>query len=175
MSGVTPLGPRVSKEEFMRGLGLQANDLYHEQFYRAMRDEAVAVYTILNSDTSHLIESVQNSPETRPPFFWHHITPESQRWAIMEVWTRSGPTTRPFFDMGATSSEHGPNWVAGWLLYSVFRSRDIRNNRNRRKSQTTRHSSRATTEAPEESSSDHDHPVVFYDPVRENVKIISQK
>jgi hypothetical protein len=23
--------------------------------------------------------------------------------------------------------------VAGWLLYSVFRSRDVRNNRNRRK------------------------------------------
>lgn len=31
-----------------------------------------------------------------------------------------------------TSGEYGPNWVAGWLLYSVFRSRDVRNNRNRR-------------------------------------------
>lgn len=32
-----------------------------------------------------------------------------------------------------TTGEYGPNWVAGWLLYSVFRSRDVRNNRNRRR------------------------------------------
>lgn len=40
---------------------------------------------------------------------------------------------RGLFERGATSGEYGPNWVAGWLLYSVFRSRDVRNNRNRRK------------------------------------------
>jgi hypothetical protein len=36
------------------------------------------------------------------------------------------------FDRGATTGEHAPNWVTMWLLYSVFRSRDVRNNRNRR-------------------------------------------
>jgi hypothetical protein len=36
------------------------------------------------------------------------------------------------FDRGATAGEHAPNWVTLWLLYSVFRSRDVRNNRNRR-------------------------------------------
>lgn len=39
---------------------------------------------------------------------------------------------RRLFDQGSTTGEHGPNWVTLWLLYSVFRSRDVRNNRNRR-------------------------------------------
>lgn len=51
----------------------------------------------------------------------------------MEIWRNAGPLTRPLFDRGGTNGEYGPNWVAGWLLYSVFRSRDVRNNRNRRK------------------------------------------
>lgn len=87
----------------------------------------------MNQDTSYLLDSVRNDPSTRPPFFWHHIRPERQRWAILEIWRNAGPSTRPLFDRGATSGEYGPNWVAGWLIYSVFRSRDIRNNRNRRK------------------------------------------
>jgi len=52
----------------------------------------------------------------------------------METWQRAqaGTTTRRMFDSGATNGEHAPNWVTLWLLYSVFRSRDFRNNRNRR-------------------------------------------
>lgn len=34
--------------------------------------------------------------------------------------------------MGATDGEYQPNWVTLWLLYSVFRSRDERNNRSNR-------------------------------------------
>jgi hypothetical protein len=91
------------------------------------------VYNRMNQDTSHLLDSVRADPSTRPPFFWHHIRPDHQRWAIMEIWRNAGPLTRPLFDRGGTNGEYGPNWVAGWLLYSVFRSRDVRNNRNRRK------------------------------------------
>lgn len=32
-----PVGPRVSKEEFMHALGLNPHDPNHEQYYRAMR------------------------------------------------------------------------------------------------------------------------------------------
>ncbi|KAJ5368722.1 uncharacterized protein N7496_008482 [Penicillium cataractarum] len=128
-----PVGPRVSKEEFMHALGLNPQDPQHEQYYRAMRDEAIMVYNRMNQDTSHLLDSVRADPTTRPPFFWHHIRPDYQRWAIMEIWRNAGPLTRPLFDRGGTNGEYGPNWVAGWLLYSVFRSRDVRNNRNRRK------------------------------------------
>ncbi|KAJ5093288.1 hypothetical protein N7456_009149 [Penicillium angulare] len=127
------VGPRVSKEEFMHALGLNPQDSHHEQYYRAMRDEAIVVYNRMNQDNSFLVETVRHDPTTRPPFFWHHILPDRQRWAILEIWRNAGPLTRPLFDRGATSSEYGPNWVAGWLLYSVFRSRDVRNNRNRRK------------------------------------------
>lgn len=91
------------------------------------------VYNRLNQDTSHLLDDIRADPNTRPPFFWHHIRPDRQRWAVMEIWRNAGPLTRPLFDRGGTSGEYGPNWVAGWLLYSVFRSRDVRNNRNRRK------------------------------------------
>ncbi|BDD58301.1 hypothetical protein MPDQ_005032 [Monascus purpureus] len=87
----------------------------------------------MNQNTTYLLDSVRNDPSTRPPFFWHHIRPESQRWGIMEIWRNAGPATRPFFDRGITNGEYGPNWVAAWLLYSVFRSRDVRNNRNRRR------------------------------------------
>ncbi|RDH28803.1 hypothetical protein BDQ94DRAFT_183260 [Aspergillus welwitschiae] len=69
---------------------------------------------------------------TKPPYFWHHIRPERQRWGINEIARNASPLTRPLFARGMTSGEYGPNWVAGWLLYSVFRSRDVRNNRNRR-------------------------------------------
>jgi hypothetical protein len=54
----------------------------------------------------------------------------------MEIWRNASPLTRRFFDQGGTNGEYGPNWVAGWLLYSVFRSRDVRNNRNRRKGES---------------------------------------
>lgn len=91
------------------------------------------VYNLLNQDTSSLLDNIRADPNTRPPFFWHHIRPDRQRWAVMEIWRNAGPLTRPLFDRGGTSGEYGPNWVAGWLLYSVFRSRDVRNNRNRRK------------------------------------------
>lgn len=102
----------------------------------AEQDEAIMVYNRMNQDTSHLLDNVRADPNTRPPFFWHHIRPDRQRWAIMEIWRNAGPLTRPLFDRGGTNGEYGPNWVAGWLLYSVFRSRDVRNNRNRRKGET---------------------------------------
>ncbi|KAJ5832993.1 hypothetical protein N7474_001304 [Penicillium riverlandense] len=130
------VGPRVSKEEFMHALVLDPRDSQHEQYYRAMRDEAIMVYNRMNQDTTHLLDSVAADPATRPPFFWHHIRPERQRWAILEIWRNAGPLTRPLFDRGGTNGEYGPNWVAGWLLYSVFRSRDVRNNRNRRKGES---------------------------------------
>lgn len=140
----------------MQALGLNSHDPQHEQYYRAMRvcrhmsmcrcenvlyvqyaeyvqDEAIVVYNRMNQDTSDLLDSVRNDPNTRPPFFWHHIRPERQRWGIMEISRNAGPLTRPLFERGNTTGEYGPNWVAGWLLYSVFRSRDVRNNRNRRK------------------------------------------
>jgi hypothetical protein len=87
----------------------------------------------MNKDTSHLLDSVRTDPNTRPPFFWHHIIPERQTWAISEIYRLAGPITRPLLDRGRTIGKYGPNWVAGWLLYSIFRSRDVRNNRNRRK------------------------------------------
>jgi len=94
------------------------------------------VYNRMNQDTSNLLDNVRADPATRPPFFWHHIRPDRQRWAILEIWRNSTPLTRALFDRGATNGEYGPNWVSGWLLYSVFRSRDVRNNRNRRKGET---------------------------------------
>lgn len=100
------------------------------------QDEAIIVYNRMNQDTSHLLDSVRADPNTRPPFFWHHIRPDHQRYAIMEIWRNASPLTRRFFDQGGTNGEYGPNWVAGWLLYSVFRSRDVRNNRNRRKGES---------------------------------------
>ncbi|RAH71619.1 uncharacterized protein BO66DRAFT_319628 [Aspergillus aculeatinus CBS 121060] len=124
------VGPRASKEEFMQALGLNSHDPQHEQYYRAMRDEAILTYNHLNEDRSNLLDSVAADPSTKPPYFWHHIRPERQRWGILEIARNAGPLTRPLFARGAV---YGPNWVAGWLLYSVFRSRDVRNNRNRRR------------------------------------------
>src|SRR5437764_74794 len=88
----------------------------------------------MNQDRSNLIDERRGDPATRPPFFWHHIRPDRRRQAVMETWQRAqaGTTTRRMFDGGATNGEHAPNWVTLWLLYSVFRSRDFRNNRNRR-------------------------------------------
>ncbi|CAI7656707.1 unnamed protein product [Penicillium viridicatum] len=131
-----PVGPRVSKEEFMHALGLNPQDPHHEQYYRAMRDEAIIVYNRMNLDTANLLDNVRADPATRPPFFWHHIRPDCQRWAILEICHNAPPLVRGLFERGATNGEYGPNWVAGWLLYSVFRSRDVRNNRNRRKGET---------------------------------------
>lgn len=91
------------------------------------------VYNRMNQDKSYLVDNIRADPNTRPPFFWHHIRPEHQRGAILDTWYNAGPQTRPLFDRGHTNGEYGPNWVTGWLLYSVFRSRDVRNNRNRRK------------------------------------------
>ncbi|OGM43074.1 hypothetical protein ABOM_009220 [Aspergillus bombycis] len=159
---MAPVGPRASKEEFMQALVLDSQDPQHEQIYRAMReqDEAIVVYNRLNEDTSHLLDSVANDPSTRPPFFWHHIRPERQRWGIIEIAQNAGPLTRPFFARGATAGEYGPNWVSGWLLYSVFRSRDVRNNRNRRKGDD--HGQGSKTKKQEEDAP----PKKYYDPVR---------
>ena len=152
MSRPAPVGPRVPKDEFMRALGLDHNNPHHEGYYRAMRvgrakdrskhkesdpsskDEAIAVYNRMNQDRSNLIEERARDPATRPPFFWHHIQPNRRREAIIETWQRAagGTVARRLFDLGATSGEYAPNWVTLWLLYSVFRSRDFRNNRNRR-------------------------------------------
>ncbi|KAJ5129328.1 uncharacterized protein N7515_005367 [Penicillium bovifimosum] len=156
-----PVGPRVSKEEFMHALGLNPQDPNHEQYYRAMRDEAIIVYNRMNQDTSVLLDNVRADPATRPPFFWHHIRPDCQRWAIQEIWHNAAPFTRVLFDRGATNGEYGPNWVAGWLLYSVFRSRDVRNNRNRRKGEASGGESdkrRQEETAPPKKG--------YYDPVR---------
>ncbi|RAL04023.1 uncharacterized protein BO80DRAFT_253900 [Aspergillus ibericus CBS 121593] len=129
-----PVSPRASKEEFMAALGLSTHNPQHEQYYRAMRDEAISTYNHLNEDPSNLLESILlEQPTTKPPYFWHHIRPDRQRWAITEIAHNAGPLTRQLFARGQTTGEYAPNWVAGWLLYSVFRSRDVRNNRNRRR------------------------------------------
>ncbi|OAL35816.1 hypothetical protein AYO20_04966 [Fonsecaea nubica] len=129
-----PVGPRAPKDDFMRALGLSTTDPRHEGYYRAMRDEAIAVYSKLNSDRTSLIDEKRNDSSTTPPFFWHHIRLDRRRQAIIDTWQQAKPGTvqRTLFDLGATTGEHAPNWVTLWLLYSVFRSRDIRNNRNRR-------------------------------------------
>ncbi|XRM47819.1 hypothetical protein ABZX51_010777 [Aspergillus tubingensis] len=124
------VSPRASKEEFMAALGLSTHDPQHEQYYRAMRDEAISTYNHLNESPTNLLE---NYKSLKPPYFWHHIRPERQRWGINEIARNASPLTRPLFARGMTTGEYGPNWVAGWLLYSVFRSRDVRNNRNRRR------------------------------------------
>jgi hypothetical protein len=156
MSRITPVGPRVPKDEFMKALHLDTNNPQHEGLYRAMRvstpelislivganrvaqDEAIAVYNKINADRSSLVEEQRNNQATKAPFFWHHIRPDRRRQAIMETWhqARRGTDQRRLFDYGQTDGEHAPNWVTLWLLYSVFRSRDIRNNRNRRNDDT---------------------------------------
>ncbi|GES59407.1 hypothetical protein P875_00010300 [Aspergillus terreus] len=123
------------------------------------QDEAIAVYNRLNEDTANLLDSVATDPSTRPPFFWHHIRPERQHWGIAEISNNAGPLTRPLFAKGSTTGEYGPNWVAGWLLYSVFRSRDVRNNRNRRKADDPGQAAKSpnATDTPKKE---------YYDPVR---------
>ncbi|BCS20614.1 uncharacterized protein APUU_21046S [Aspergillus puulaauensis] len=130
---MAPVGPRASKEEFMQALGLNSHDPQHEQHYRAMRDETIQIYAYLNTSPTNLLDSLASDPGTKPPYFWHHIKPERQQWAIREIARNASPRTRPLFASGETGGEYAPNWVAGWLLYSVFRSRDVRNNRNRRR------------------------------------------
>lgn len=100
----------------------------------SLKDEAIKTYTELNSARSYLVEDRRSDGTVQPPFFWHHIDRECQRWAILKTWqnARIGSVQRQLFDKGATHEEYGLNWVILWLLYSVFRSRDTRNNRNRR-------------------------------------------
>ncbi|KAK5099485.1 hypothetical protein LTR70_002386 [Exophiala xenobiotica] len=128
------VGPRVPKDDFMRALGLEPSDARHEGLYKLMRDEAISTYTQLNASRSNLVEDKQNDPSIRPPFFWHHISRDRQIWAVTTTWQNApvGSAQRALFDRGSTSGEHAPNWVTLWLLYSVFRSRDTRNNRSRR-------------------------------------------
>ena len=92
------------------------------------------MYNRMNQDRTNLIDERLGDAATQPPFFWHHIRPDRRRQAIMETWQRgqAGTITRRLFDCGATNGEYAPNWVTLWLLYSVFRSRDFRNNRHRR-------------------------------------------
>ncbi|KAI9035515.1 uncharacterized protein KD926_003412 [Aspergillus affinis] len=161
-----PVGPRASKEEFMQALGLNSQNPQHEQYYRAMRDVAIIIYNRLNENPSNLLDSVATDPTTRPPFFWHHIRPDRQHWGILEIVSHAGPLTEPFFARGNTTGEYGPNWVAGWLLYSVFRSRDVRNNRNRRKGEEQQ-AGQASKTAPSKSKQDEGPPKKeYYDPVR---------
>ena len=99
-----------------------------------LKEEAIAVYNKINSDRTSLVDDKRNDNSIAQPFFWHHIRPERRRQAVIDTWQQAKPGTvqRSLFDRGATTGEFGPNWVTQWLLYSVFRSRDIRNNRNRR-------------------------------------------
>ncbi|PYI22553.1 hypothetical protein BO99DRAFT_325813 [Aspergillus violaceofuscus CBS 115571] len=181
------VGPRASKEEFMQALGLNSHDPQHEQYYRAMRDEAILTYNHLNEDRSNLLDSIAADPATKPPYFWHHIRPERQRWGILEIARNAGPLTRPLFARGAVvtstinttgvgaaatgpggggttggGGEYGPNWVAGWLLYSVFRSRDVRNNRNRRRGEERGKQSQPQSQTNSGVSGKKE----YYDPVR---------
>ncbi|KAL2359981.1 hypothetical protein RJZ56_007161 [Blastomyces dermatitidis] len=168
------VGPRVSKEDFMHALGLDANNPQHEPYYRAMRDEAIVVYNQLNQDSSNLVENLRNDPSIRPPYFWHHIRQERQRWGILEIWRNSRPVTRAWFDRGITDGEYGPNWVTGWLLYSVFRSRDFRNNRNRRKGEDSGSGNSGSTNTRQGQPKNDQSPTSgterqnggYYDPVR---------
>ena len=92
------------------------------------------MYNFINSHPTCLIDEKRSDPSVSPPYYWHHVQPEYQRWAIREVWQRTpvGTLARALFDRGATDGEGAPNWVTHWLLYSVFRARDDRNNRNNR-------------------------------------------
>ena len=130
---LVPSQPR--DEAIYRGMRVQSpscRDSNHS--LTCVQDEAIGVYNRLNSDRSSLVEQQRLDASIRPPFFWHHIRPERRRQAIVDTWqhARPGSDPRRFFDLGATAGEHAPNWVTLWLLYSVFRSRDVRNNRNRR-------------------------------------------
>ncbi|KAL4803684.1 hypothetical protein BDV18DRAFT_162698 [Aspergillus unguis] len=162
---MAPVGPRASKEEFMAALGLNSHDPQHEQYYRAMRDETILIYNHLNTSPTNLLDTLTSPASTtakpQPPYFWHHIKPERQQWAIREIARNATPRTKALFASGETSGEYGPNWVAGWLLYSVFRSRDVRNNRNRRRGDDSNGS------ASKAKQSDTGQPKKeYYDPVR---------
>lgn len=90
------------------------------------------MYERLTASRQYLSAERRNDLNTKPPYSWHWIDRESQQRAVVELWQKApvGSIQRKHFDKGATSGEHAPNWVTLWLLYSVFRSRDIRNNRS---------------------------------------------
>ncbi|KAL1958164.1 hypothetical protein VTO42DRAFT_5019 [Malbranchea cinnamomea] len=126
----SPVGLRASKEEFMAALGLDVRNRDHERYYQAMRDETIAVYRELGK--ADLLDNQRNDPNIQPPFYWHHVRQDRIRWATAEIWRRAGPMTRAFFSHGRSpNGDEGSNWVIGWLLYSVFRSRDERNRRRK--------------------------------------------
>lgn len=92
------------------------------------------MYNNINRDRTNLKDEQQEDESIQPPFFWHHIREDRREAAVRQTWqnARPGSIQRHYFDLGLTNGDHRPNWVTLWLLYSVFRSRDIRNNRNRR-------------------------------------------
>jgi hypothetical protein len=57
-----PVGPRVSKEEFMHALGLNPQDPHHEQYYRAMRVSIFTIFPLVTSLSSYIHTISQGPP-----------------------------------------------------------------------------------------------------------------
>lgn len=134
MSHISPVGPRATKEEFLRALHIDPGHPNAEGVYKAMREQAIIVFEKINNSRSNLVDGKRTDPEVKSPFFWHHVRPEIREQAVRAVWQQAeaGTSVRKLFDLGATDGDLSPNWVTLWLLYSVFRARDDRNNRSKR-------------------------------------------
>lgn len=56
------VGPRASKEDFMAAIGLEANNSYHEQYYRLMRVSYFKFLTlsVLHCTTGTIVTDLDN-------------------------------------------------------------------------------------------------------------------
>ncbi|KAI9741280.1 MAG: hypothetical protein M1834_002997 [Cirrosporium novae-zelandiae] len=154
--------PSISKDAFFRELGLTSAQ---NHIYDQMKREAEHYYLILIQGRDHLAPTYKNDMSIQPPYTAAQISDYSFRWAIVQIYNERSQMTAPWYDLGNTAGQYGPNSIIRWVLWHVFRYRDGRNNRRHDddNGSRARKSTKSKPNPPKSST--------YYDPARNGYSV----
>lgn len=82
----------------------------------------------MTANREALLPRLQKDSSIKPPFFFGQIQESALRAEVVYIFHHARGPARTLFELGQeTKDDCEENWIIRWLLWHVFRYRDIRN------------------------------------------------
>ncbi|KAK3669533.1 hypothetical protein LTR78_010587 [Recurvomyces mirabilis] len=128
---MAPTRHPLVQTRFFERLSLDKDNELARSIYAMMKEEAINARERLTTDEAALVPALMNTG-AKPPYSHAQISETALQGETQKIYDSARGETKVFYALGLDMDQTPPrNWVIAWMLWHVFRYRDIRN-RNRK-------------------------------------------